>query len=91
MGMGMDRAQSMLNLYQSNEMSELARVFCERRTAGQDPLIPRTVVVQSFGIGQWLKLQLAERDGIAAKDIPDELERKGWHLAWQAPEAKAAE
>ena len=66
MGMGMDRAQSMLNLYQSNEMSELARVFCERRTAGQDPLIPRTVVVQSFGIGQWLKLQLAERDGIAA-------------------------
>ena len=36
-------------------------------------------------------ISIDTRDGISAKAIPDELERKGWHLAWQAAEAKAAE
>ena len=56
----------MLKLHQSNDMSELARVFCDRRRSNLDPFTQRTVVVQSSGIGQWLKLQLAERDGIAS-------------------------
>ena len=56
----------MLNLYQSNEMSELARIFCERRGIVNDPFVPRTVIVQSFGIGHWLKIKLAEHEGIAA-------------------------
>ncbi len=56
----------MLKLHQSNDMSELARVFCDRSRNSLDPFTPRTVVVQSSGIGQWLKLQLAERDGIAS-------------------------
>lgn len=56
----------MLNLFQSNEMSELARVYCDRNTARRDPFEPVTTIVQSFGIGQWLKLRLAETQGIAA-------------------------
>ena len=56
----------MLKLHQSNDMSELARLFCDRSRNSLDPFTPRTVVVQSSGIGQWLKLQLAERDGIAS-------------------------
>lgn len=57
----------MLNLFQSNQMRELAGAFCDRNDTGHpDPFAPTTVVVQSFGLGQWLKLQLAERQGIAA-------------------------
>lgn len=60
----------MLNLFQSNQMTELASAFCDRNDVGAtdntDPFNPTTVIVQSFGLGQWLKLQLAERDGIAA-------------------------
>ncbi|MBT4162116.1 MAG: exodeoxyribonuclease V subunit gamma, partial [Gammaproteobacteria bacterium] len=46
-------------------MSELADLFCQRSDTGGDPFIPRTLIVQSFGLGQWLKLQLAQRHGIA--------------------------
>lgn len=60
----------MLNLFQSNQMAELASAFCDRNDVGAtdnpDPFSPTTVIVQSFGLGQWLKLQLAERSGIAA-------------------------
>ena len=56
----------MLHLFQSNEMSELARVFCERSSGASDPFKPLTVIVQSFGIGQWLKLETARHQGIAA-------------------------
>lgn len=56
----------MLNLYQSNQMSALANAFCERAGDVNDPFLPTTVIVQSFGLGQWLKLQLAEHQGIAA-------------------------
>ena len=55
----------MLNLFQSNQMSELARAFCARNTLFNDPFEPLTVVVQSFGLGQWLKLQLSDYHGIS--------------------------
>ncbi len=47
-------------------MPVLARTFCERVPDAADPFEPAQVIVQSFGIGQWLKLQLAEHHGIAA-------------------------
>ena len=56
----------MLRLYQSNHMRVLAGLFCEHSQQNVDPMVPTTVVVQSFGIGQWLKLQLAEQQGISA-------------------------
>jgi len=56
----------MLRLIQSNHMPVLAQLFCEQSQQVADPFIPTTVVVQSFGIGQWLKLQLAEHQGISA-------------------------
>ena len=57
----------MLNLFQSNQMTELASAICDRNETGnRDPFEPMTVIVQSFGLGQWLKLQLAQRHGIAA-------------------------
>ncbi|MDG1232480.1 MAG: exodeoxyribonuclease V subunit gamma [Pseudomonadales bacterium] len=55
----------MLNLFQSNQMSELSRAFCARNTLFNDPFEPLTVVVQSFGLGQWLKLQLSDYHGIS--------------------------
>ena len=56
----------MLNLFQSNQMSELARAFCARNAVFDDPFEPLTVVVQSFGLGQWLKLQLSDYHGISS-------------------------
>ncbi|HIG40648.1 MAG: exodeoxyribonuclease V subunit gamma [bacterium] len=57
----------MLELLQSNNMSALVNTFCQRNgNQVTDPFEATTVVVQSFGIGQWLKHQLAERTGIAA-------------------------
>ena len=48
-------------------MSALVNTFCQRQeNQHRNPLQPTTVVVQSFGIGQWLKLRLAEQAGIAA-------------------------
>ena len=56
----------MLRLIQSNYMPVLAKLFCEQSQQLADPFTTTTVVVQSFGIGQWLKLQLASQQGIAA-------------------------
>ena len=57
----------MLQLLQANTMTTLVDVFCARsRDIGADPLIPTTVLVQNYGMGQWLKFQTAERAGIAA-------------------------
>ena len=47
-------------------MSELARAFCARNALFNDPFEPLTVVVQSFGLGQWLKLQLSDYHGISS-------------------------
>ena len=63
---GIRTLSDMLNLIQSNQMSELARAFCARNTLFNDPFEPLTVVVQSFGLGQWLKLQLSDHHGISS-------------------------
>ncbi len=55
-----------MKLFQSNQMIELARVFCERNRQVEDPFTPTTVVVPSIALGSWLKLQLADAHGIAA-------------------------
>jgi len=58
-----------LTIYQSNKMAALAQVFCHQlKVASTDRSVfdPDIVLVQNFGIGQWLKFQLAEADGIAA-------------------------
>jgi exodeoxyribonuclease V gamma subunit len=56
----------MLELLQSNRMSFLVETLAERLQQPNDPFQPALVVVQSQGIGQWLKVELAERLGIAA-------------------------
>jgi exodeoxyribonuclease V gamma subunit len=56
----------MLQLLQSNQMSHLVGAFVARAQENENPFIPSTIVVQSFGIGQWLKLQVAAKTGIAA-------------------------
>jgi len=56
----------MLNLFQSNQMTSLAAAFCERNAELRDPFEPLTVIVQSIGLGQWLKLKLANHHGIAS-------------------------
>ena len=55
----------MLNLFQSNQMVNLANAFCARNGDVIDPFEPLTIVVQSLGLGQWLKLRLADQFGIA--------------------------
>ena len=55
----------MLKLYQSNQMSVLAAHFCDQNQQFVDPFEAQTVVVQSFGLGQWLKIKLAEHHGIS--------------------------
>ena len=56
----------MLNLYQSNDMTVLAKLFCDQHQPKEDPFRPVAVIIQSHGMGQWLKLRAAEHHGIAA-------------------------
>lgn len=57
----------MIRLLQSNDMNRLVDAFIdEALDVSENPFQPTTVVVQSYGMGQWLKLQLANRQGIAA-------------------------
>ena len=56
----------MLRLIQSNQMDVLSRLFCQEKHRPDDVLHPRTVIVQSHALGQWLKLQLAQHQGISA-------------------------
>ncbi|MCB1692143.1 MAG: exodeoxyribonuclease V subunit gamma, partial [Pseudomonadales bacterium] len=67
----------MIRLFQSNDMSTLMATFVARSLAAPiDPFEPETVVVQSFGMGQWLKLQTAAQVGIAANircELPADL------------------
>jgi exodeoxyribonuclease V gamma subunit len=56
----------MLELLQSNRMQLLIETLCARLQQPEDPFEPTLVVVQSQGIGQWLKVELAKRLGIAA-------------------------
>ena len=57
----------MLQFFQSNDLSALTSLFSERcQLSDMDPFIATTVIVQSHGTGQWLKLQLAEARDISA-------------------------
>ena len=47
-------------------MAHLADEFCARNAGARDPFQPVTVIVQSVGLGQWLKLRFATQHGIAA-------------------------
>ncbi len=47
-------------------MSALKDAFCSRNAVSLDPFEPQTVIVQSFGLGQWLKIETARQFGIAA-------------------------
>ncbi|MDF2179815.1 exodeoxyribonuclease V subunit gamma [Aliiglaciecola sp. CAU 1673] len=60
----------MLQLVQSNKMEVLAERLCQCLAQAQgteeDWSVGQTILVQSPGMAQWLKLQVAERLGIAA-------------------------
>lgn len=56
----------MLSVIQSNQLSRLAHAFSQHRMVDADPLRPVPVVVPSHGMGQWLKMELARRQGISA-------------------------
>ncbi|MFP3436135.1 exodeoxyribonuclease V subunit gamma, partial [Paraburkholderia sp. SIMBA_061] len=58
----------MLTIYYGTDQHKLAhRLFEECRGApGGNPLSPEILVVQNHGMGQWLSLYRAKRQGIAA-------------------------
>lgn len=61
----------MLHLVQSNKMEVLLSQLTEQvaqvqKTPGRNPLQPISILVQSPGMAQWLKIQLANSLGIAA-------------------------
>ncbi|MFT4804946.1 MAG: exodeoxyribonuclease V gamma subunit, partial [Psychroserpens sp.] len=65
----------MLHLVQSNKMEVLAEslISCLSETAQEGCSIfePDQILVQSPGMSQWLKIQIAEKLGIAANiDFP---------------------
>lgn len=56
----------MLNLYQSNMLEALARLYLAVREPSRDPLVPETLLVPSQGMQRWLAFLLAQEQGIAA-------------------------
>lgn len=58
----------MLRVYHSNALDTLRDVLVEmiRQDPQSDPFVAEQILVQSPGMAQWLKLELAERLGIAA-------------------------
>ncbi|MFC6440002.1 exodeoxyribonuclease V subunit gamma [Pseudobowmanella zhangzhouensis] len=57
----------MLHLIQSNKMEVLAQTLCEVLRNSQLPVLQsQPILVQSPGMAQWLKLQVADTLGIAA-------------------------
>ena len=56
----------MLNLYQSNMLDALLRLYLAVREPAPDPLTPETLLVPSLGMQRWLQLELAREQGIAA-------------------------
>jgi exodeoxyribonuclease V gamma subunit len=57
---------AMLNLYQSNMLEALARLYLAVREPSRDPLVPETLLVPSQGMQRWLAFELARQQGIAA-------------------------
>lgn len=63
----------MLQVYHSNRLELLFEILCAQRSerAQSDPFQADRILVANPGIGRWLSLQLAEREGIAANiDYP---------------------
>ncbi len=63
----------MLNLYQSNRLEALVTLLAAqiKQPASADVFSPDTILVHSPGMSQWLKIQIAEQNGIAANiDFP---------------------
>ena len=58
----------MLNLYQSNRLEALVTLLSNqlKMSEGLNPLSSDVILVQSPGMSQWLKLEIAEQNGIAA-------------------------
>ncbi|MEM7377367.1 MAG: exodeoxyribonuclease V subunit gamma, partial [Pseudomonadota bacterium] len=58
----------MLHVYHSNRLEALLALLCSLRDAAPlaDPIVAETVLVANPGIGRWLNLKIAEREGIAA-------------------------
>ena len=57
----------MFYLYHHHDLSRLADVLTAlRRTNAQSPLATDCVLVPNMGLGRWLKMHIAERDGISA-------------------------
>ncbi|WP_439328455.1 exodeoxyribonuclease V subunit gamma [Lonepinella sp. BR2357] len=58
----------MFKIYHSNDLDVQKDILCEliKRDPLDDPFETETILVQSPGMAQWLQLQLAEKQGIAA-------------------------
>lgn len=58
---------TMFYLYHHHDLSRLADVLTVlRRTNALSPLATDSVLVPNMGLGRWLKMHIAERDGISA-------------------------
>ena len=58
----------MLFVYHSNRLEQLSQLFCDmtRRKPLSDPFTSETIIVQTEGIREWLRLELARKNGLAA-------------------------
>ncbi|MDN0082101.1 exodeoxyribonuclease V subunit gamma [Crenobacter sp. SG2305] len=58
----------MLYLYQSNRLEALSEFLAAFSSAVplSDPFVAETVIVQSRGMGRWISLDLAKKNGVAA-------------------------
>ena len=57
----------MLHIFQSNKLEDLATLLARLlKQPKNNPLAPTPILVQSPGMGTWLKIELAQQNGIAA-------------------------
>jgi exodeoxyribonuclease V gamma subunit len=79
----------MFQLFQSNQMSHLVDAFSHRRESNRlSPFSQELVLVQNHGMGQWLKLELAQQHGIAANistELPGTFITGLYHQFLKAP------
>jgi exodeoxyribonuclease V gamma subunit len=60
----------MFYLYHHHDLGRLADLLTVlRRSEATSPLAPDLVLVPNIGLGRWLKMHLAERDGVAANVV----------------------